>query len=106
MYLLKRLFTVVVLVSCIALGMWLYADNRDPVTLTLLGYALPAVPLALWIISTFAAGVAAGMLASLLPLVWHRRRLRKLERSSAQLQAELDALRALSSREHNQGVIE
>jgi uncharacterized integral membrane protein len=53
---------------CVFAGVWLTMDNAQPVTVTLLGFPVPELPLGLWLLIMLVSGVGLGMLASI-PLI-------------------------------------
>ncbi len=62
------------------MGIWLVQDNSAPVSLVLLGFPVGSLPLGVWLLLAFLAGVLAAMLASFPLLV--RLRLRERRRAS------------------------
>ncbi|MCK9502871.1 MAG: LapA family protein [Porticoccaceae bacterium] len=63
----KILLWLVVLLSFF-IGLWVAQDNPQVVDITLLGFSAAPLPLGLWLLVMFTAGIAVGLLASL-PLV-------------------------------------
>lgn len=62
------------------LGFWVYAENTNPVELTLFGLALQAQPLGLLIIITFASGILLGLFCNVLATSWMIFKMKRLQK--------------------------
>lgn len=63
-------------------GIWLVQDNDAPTQLVLLGFPIGSLPLGIWLLLAFLAGVLAAILASLPVLLRWRWRARRWQRAS------------------------
>ncbi len=80
---LKRAVFALLLLLCLFLGLWITQDNPQSVAVSFLGFAMPELPLGLWLVISLAFGVVIGMLASLPALLRSSRRLRREQHSGA-----------------------
>ncbi|HAD07899.1 MAG TPA: hypothetical protein DCF62_00315 [Porticoccaceae bacterium] len=58
---LKTLLTFVAVLLAVFLGLWIVQDNPAQTAVTLLGFPLLTLPLGLWILVFFGAGLALGL---------------------------------------------
>lgn len=77
---LKKILIFFLLLLSIFLGLWLAQDNQQPVVVTLLGFPLESLPLGLWLVAMFAAGVVLGLLAGVPTILNISRKNRKLQK--------------------------
>lgn len=80
----KKIFTLVVTVFFVFLGLWIAQDNAGIVTVTLLGFPVEGMSLGLWLLIMLFGGVLLGMLASL-PLIIKQSLARKSGSKSADI---------------------
>ncbi len=77
----KHLLQFLGILLCLFVGLWVAQDNAQPVEVRLVGFALPPLPLGLWLLIMLSAGVVLGMLASLPAMVRARSDRRRYEQS-------------------------
>jgi putative membrane protein len=91
---LRTLFSLVVLIAGIALGVLFALQNTQPVPLDILVFTFPPRSLALWVLVAFALGGVAGLLVSTVYMLRVRATLGSLRRQLARTRADLDQKRA------------
>jgi uncharacterized integral membrane protein len=84
-------FALVVL--AFILGIWFALENSVVVPVTLVGLALPSMPLGVWLLVFGALGVLVGFILSSLSLFRLRRQLKSRDRHLALCEKELTRLR-------------
>lgn len=77
MHNLKRLLSVLFVVSVAAVVLLFVLENQQFVALTLFGWSAPAVPVALLVVAALLIGLAVGPLLSGLLVLRNRRRVRR-----------------------------
>ncbi len=90
---LKKLLILLMLLVGLALGIWFSIDNPQKVTVTLLGFPLPAVSLGVMIFGVFALGTALGYVISLWPVLGLKNHNLSLKRKLKRRDKELERLR-------------
>jgi uncharacterized membrane protein YciS (DUF1049 family) len=90
---LRNLFTVVIVLATVAVGVLFALQNKMPVPLDLLVYTFAPRSLALWVLAAFAVGGVLGMLISSVILVRMQASLATVKRQLAKARAEADKLR-------------
>jgi putative membrane protein len=90
---LRTIFTVLILLAGIALGVMFALQNKQAVPLDMLVVTFPPRSLALWILAAFALGGLAGLLISWIYLLRARAALGSSRRQLARTRAELEQLR-------------
>lgn len=90
---LRNLFTVVIVLATVAVGVLFALQNKVPVPLDLLVYTFEPRSLALWVLAAFAVGGVLGMLISSVILVRMQASLATVKRQLAKARAEADKLR-------------
>jgi len=90
---LRNLFTVVIVLATVAVGVLFALQNKMPVPLDLLVYTFEPRSLALWVLAAFAVGGVLGMLISSVILVRMQASLATVKRQLAKARAEADKLR-------------
>ncbi|MEE4144544.1 MAG: LapA family protein [Halieaceae bacterium] len=93
---LRTLFTVLVLLAGIALGVMFALQNKQAVPLDMLVFTFAPRSLALWVLVAFALGGLAGLLVSWFYLLRARAALGSSRRQLARTRAELEQLRGAS----------
>ncbi|MBN7798937.1 LapA family protein [Parahaliea mediterranea] len=93
MKLLRKLLSLLIVLAMLAAGVLFALQNRDPVPLDLLVYTFESHSLALWVLSAFALGGVAGMLASGAVILRLRAGRSATSRQLQKANAELDRLR-------------
>jgi len=93
----RVLLAVLVLVAVVLVGLLIGIDNQAPTALRLLDLQSPAWPLSWWLALAFAVGALAGLGACLASLTRGKFRLRRLNRTLAQREREIDRLQTLNS---------
>ncbi|MDR9467640.1 lipopolysaccharide assembly protein LapA domain-containing protein [Marinospirillum sp.] len=96
MRLIKSLFTFLLVIALLLLGIWFTLRNQAQVPLDLLFIQLPDNSLALWLILSLITGALVGLLLLLPWLTGCKAHSMKLERQLKQQQKELHQLRTLS----------
>jgi len=91
---LRTIFTVLILLAGIALGVMFALQNKQAVPLDMLVVTFPPRSLALWILAAFALGGLAGLLISWIYLLRARAALGSSRRQLARTRAELEQLRS------------
>lgn len=86
----KTLSWVLLALPTLGVGIWLTQDNSTPVTPVLFGFPLAALPLGVWLLLSFLAGVLAALLATLPTLGVTRARQWRLARDVARLKGVKD----------------
>jgi uncharacterized integral membrane protein len=81
----KTLLWVLLALPAIGIGIWFTQDNSAPVSPVLFGFPLTQLPLGIWLILAFMAGVLISVLATVPSLAVARARQRRLEREVARL---------------------
>ena len=94
---LRTLFTVLILIAGIALGVLFALQNKQAVPLDMLVFTFAPRSLALWVLASFALGGLAGLLVSWLYLLRARAALGSSRRQLARSRAELEELRAATA---------
>lgn len=75
MKLLKRLVTLAWVLALLVTGCVLYLFNSETVTIDLVWFQIPAISLAVALMSTFVIGVVTGGILSILVSIWpHKKR--------------------------------
>lgn len=87
---LKTLSWVLLALPTLGVGIWFTQDNSAAAAPILLGFALPELPLGVWLILFFLAGVLAALLATLPSLGAARARHWRLARDHARLKGARD----------------
>ena len=90
---LRNVFTVVIVLATVAVGVLFALQNKMPVPLDLLVYTFEPRSLALWVLAAFAVGGVLGMLISSVILVRMQASLATVKRQLAKARAEADKLR-------------
>jgi len=90
---LRNLFTVVIVLATVAVGVLFALQNKMPVPLDLLVYTFEPRSIALWVLAAFAVGGVLGMLISSVILVRMQASLATVKRQLAKARAEADKLR-------------
>ena len=90
---LRNLFTVVIVLATVAVGVLFALQNKMPVPLDLLVYTFEPRSLALWVLAAFAVGGVLGMLISSVILVRMQASLATVKRQLAKARADADKLR-------------
>ena len=90
---LRNLFTIVIVLATVAVGVLFALQNKMPVPLDLLVYTFEPRSLALWVLAAFAVGGVLGMLISSVILVRMQASLATVKRQLAKARAEADKLR-------------
>jgi lipopolysaccharide assembly protein A len=93
MRLLRNLVILLIVIAMFAAGALFALQNTQPVPLDLLVYSFEPHSLALWLLSAFALGGLAGMLASSLIILRLRTSRAAADRKLRSANAELDRLR-------------
>ncbi|NLW05772.1 MAG: DUF1049 domain-containing protein [Pseudomonadaceae bacterium] len=96
MKLIKSLFTLVLVLALLLLGIWFTLRNQQPVPLDLLFLKLPENSLALWLILSLITGLVLGVLLMLPRFASHKAKLLSQERQLKQQKEELHKLRTLT----------
>lgn len=96
MKLFKSLFTLVLVLALLLLGIWFTLRNQQPVALDLLFIKLPENSMALWLILTLITGLILGFLLMLPWLASYKAKLLSHERQLKQQKEELHKLRTLT----------
>jgi uncharacterized integral membrane protein len=76
----NRLLSLILVVICLFLGLWIAQDNAQVETVTLLGFAIDNISLGVWLLVMLFSGVLLGMLASLPLIVGRSARMKRAER--------------------------
>lgn len=92
----KRIILLIIFVVALVLGVTFSSENSQLTTLILFGYALPELPLGLWIIITLFIGGFIGLLLSFLPLLWGKKTVNAKEKKIKLLEKELENLRGIN----------
>jgi len=90
---LRTIFTVLILLTGIALGVMFALQNKQAVPLDMLVFTFAPRSIALWVLASFALGGLAGLLISWLYLLRARAALGSSRRQLARTRAELEQLR-------------
>lgn len=93
MKLLRKLVALLIVLAMLAAGVLFALQNKEPVPLDLLVYTFEPHSLALWVLSAFALGGVAGMLASSAVILRLRTGRAAANRQLRKVNAELDRLR-------------
>ena len=93
MKLLRNLFTIVIVLATLAMGVLFALQNKIPVSLDLLVYTFDPKSLALWILAALATGGLIGMLISSAMILRLRTSLSSANRQLSKAKTELDSLR-------------
>ena len=101
MKLIKSLFTLVLVLVLLLLGIWFTLRNQQLVPLDLLFIKLPDNSLALWLILSLLAGALLGVLLMLPKLASNKAKLISSERQLKQQKEELHKLRTLTFQSPN-----
>lgn len=96
MKLIRSLFTLVLILALLLLGIWFTLRNQQPIPLDLLFIQLPENSLALWLILSLITGLVLGVLLMLPKLASYKARLISHERQLKQQKEELHKLRTLT----------
>ncbi len=94
---LRTIFTVLILLAGIALGVMFALQNKQAVPLDMLVFTFAPRSLALWVLASFALGGLAGLLVSWLYLLRARTALGSSKRQLARTRAELEQLRGANT---------
>ncbi len=95
---LRTIFTVLILLAGIGVGVLFALQNKQAVPLDMLVVTFPPRSLALWILAAFALGGLAGLLISWLYLLRARASLGSARRQLARTRAELEQVRSANMR--------
>jgi uncharacterized membrane protein YciS (DUF1049 family) len=90
---LRSLFTVLIVLAMVAVGVLFALQNETPVPLDLLVYHLPPRSLALWVLGALALGGILGLSMSSFLLLRQRAALGSANRQLARTRQEVDKLR-------------
>ncbi len=91
---LRTIFTIIILLAFVALGVLFALQNKQAVPLDLLVFSFPPRSLALWILLALAIGGLGGLLVSWAYLLRSRAALGATRRQLAHSRTELEQLRA------------
>jgi uncharacterized membrane protein YciS (DUF1049 family) len=91
---LRTIFTVLILLAGVAVGVMFALQNKQAVPLDMLVFTFAPRSLALWILAAFALGGLAGLLISWLYLLRARASLGSARRQLARTRAELEQVRS------------
>jgi uncharacterized integral membrane protein len=90
---LKKLLVVVLALSAVILGIWFSVDNPQEITLVLLGFDLPEMPLGVVVLGVLLLGASVGFCVSLLPVIKAAGENSSLKRKLKRRDKELERLR-------------
>lgn len=76
----RRWFFLLFILASMLLGFWVYAENSNPVELTLFGFTWEQQPLGLIIIAAFASGIILGLFCNLFVTSWILFKMKRLEK--------------------------
>lgn len=96
MKLVKSLFSLILVLALLVLGIWFTLRNQQPIPLDLLFIKLPENSLALWLTLSLLAGLILGFLLMLPKLASYKAQLLSCERKLKQQKEELHQLRTLT----------
>lgn len=68
----RKLFSVMLVLSGAGLGVWFYLENMTPVTVSWFGYSVEGIQLALWLLAFFVAGTLLGLSVSAIQALRHQ----------------------------------
>ncbi len=97
MTLLRTLLVILILVATVAAAVLFTVQNPEPIALDTLVYKFQPRSLALWVLSAFALGGVAGMLASSMVILRLRASRASSNRQLRKANTELDRLRTAGS---------
>lgn len=106
MRLIKGLFSLVVAVIVLVIGILFVIRNQQAVPLDVIWTKLPAASLALWLLACLVIGVVIGMLAMSGLYIRLRARIHRANKEIKHKQSEIDQLKANYSRQVQQGPTE
>ncbi|MBU3071650.1 LapA family protein [Aestuariicella sp. G3-2] len=89
----KKIVLLLILLAGLVVGVWFSTDNTQMVTVSLLGFSAPAMPLGLLICGVFALGTGLGYLVSLLPVLSLKNHNLSLKRKLNRRDKEIERLR-------------
>ena len=76
----RRWFILLFIIASMLVGFWVYADNANPVALSLFGFSWEPQPLGLIIIATFTSGVVLGLICNVFVTSWLLFKMKRLEK--------------------------
>lgn len=95
MALIKRLLILLVLLCGVVLGVWFSAENAQPLSVTALGFAMPELPVGLWLTGVFLLGTGLGYAVSVISTLKLKNHNMSLSRKLKRRDRELEKLRKL-----------
>lgn len=98
MALVKKVLLLLVLIAGLIIGIWFSTDNMQAVSVSLLGFSLPAMSLGLLVCGTFVLGTGLGYLVSLWPVLALKNHNLSLKRKLKRRDQELERLRRLPAK--------
>ncbi|MGJ8524837.1 Lipopolysaccharide assembly protein A [Halomonadaceae bacterium LMG 33818] len=99
MRLIKGLFSIVVAIIVLVIGILFVIRNQETVPLDVIWTKLPAASLALWLLACLVIGVIIGMLAMSGLYIRLRARIHRANKEIKHKQSEIDQLKANDSRQ-------
>ncbi len=90
---LRTIFTIILLLACVALGVLFALQNEQAVPLDMLFFSFSPRSLALWVLVAFALGGIVGLLVASLYMLRLRAALGSSRRQLARARAELEQVR-------------
>ncbi len=96
MKIIKSLFTLVLVLALLLLGIWFTLRNQQPIPLDLLFLKLPENSLALWLILSLIIGLVLGILLMLPRSAGQKAKLLSQDRQLKQQKEELHKLRTVT----------
>ena len=88
----KRWIGLLLLLACVLIGIWIVQDNPLEVSVTLLGFSLPQLPLGTWLLAAFLAGSVLSYVVSLPGSLGQRAQARRLQRQLGLAETEMKRL--------------
>ena len=88
----KRWIGLLLLLACVLIGIWIVQDNPLEVSVTLLGFSLPQLPLGTWLLAAFLAGSVLSYVVSLPGSLGQRAQARRLQRQLDLAETEMKRL--------------
>lgn len=93
----KRWIGLLLLLVCVLIGVWIVQDNPLEVPVTLLGFPLLQLPLGIWLLAAFLAGIVLSYVVSLPGSLGQRAQARRLQRQLGLAEAERKKLESKPS---------
>jgi len=90
---LKTLLLFIAVLLAVFLGLWIVQDNPEQTAITLLGFPLWIMPLGLWLLAFFGAGLALGFCLCYPAVFFLQRKFKRSVRRERQLEKELAEVR-------------